>query len=259
MCGVRRRGSRGGAELEGWSDGWMRAGLCSRSGVLAASPGVSWRPACNSRSSSAPARPPPQHAPAGAGRGGAWQQRRRRPGGCPPPAPLWVRAEGCEAAHAGFHTAQGGGLGAPACASAAACSSPSARACLPATSPPHALSPLSSHKVAICYPKPTDRPLYNGLVTQCASLGIPFVGADQLAAGGPLAAHYDVVVDAMFGFSFRCRGSGSASGSGSVSGSALHVGGWGRGGRAGVRACTGDAPDPHPLPTPMQRHPAPPL
>ena len=53
----------------------------------------------------------------------------------------------------------------------------------------------------VCYPKPTDKPLYNGLVTQCLSLDIPFV--DAVAVGEqPLAARYDVVLDAMFGFSF---------------------------------------------------------
>lgn len=38
------------------------------------------------------------------------------------------------------------------------------------------------HAVAVCYPKPTDRPLYNGLVTQCRSLGLPFVTAEELQA-----------------------------------------------------------------------------
>jgi NAD(P)H-hydrate repair Nnr-like enzyme with NAD(P)H-hydrate epimerase domain len=38
------------------------------------------------------------------------------------------------------------------------------------------------YSVAVCYPKPTDRPLYNGLVTQCRSLGIPFVTAEELQA-----------------------------------------------------------------------------
>ena len=54
----------------------------------------------------------------------------------------------------------------------------------------------------VCYPKPTDRPLYNGLVTQARSLGIPFVSAEELRAGGPLAGRYGVVLDALFGFSF---------------------------------------------------------
>ncbi|KAL4858803.1 Pyridoxine/pyridoxamine 5'-phosphate oxidase 1 [Chlorella vulgaris] len=58
------------------------------------------------------------------------------------------------------------------------------------------------HTVTICYPKPTDRPLYKGLVTQCRSLGIAFVGADELESA-PLSERYDVVLDAMFGFSFK--------------------------------------------------------
>ena len=40
------------------------------------------------------------------------------------------------------------------------------------------------HAVTICYPKPTDRPLYNGLVTQCRSLGLPFLTAEELQVGG---------------------------------------------------------------------------
>ncbi|GAB4818863.1 hypothetical protein N2152v2_005909 [Parachlorella kessleri] len=57
------------------------------------------------------------------------------------------------------------------------------------------------YTVEICYPKPTDKPLYTGLVTQCRSLDIPFVEAAAVAEQ-PLAARYDVVLDAMFGFSF---------------------------------------------------------
>jgi NAD(P)H-hydrate epimerase len=71
----------------------------------------------------------------------------------------------------------------------------------------------------VCYPKPTDKPLYNGLVTQCKALGIPFLSLEQLQeacsqpqqqqqGGGSrsssgLCAVADVVVDALFGFSFR--------------------------------------------------------
>jgi NAD(P)H-hydrate repair Nnr-like enzyme with NAD(P)H-hydrate epimerase domain len=55
---------------------------------------------------------------------------------------------------------------------------------------------------SICYPKPTDKALYNGLVTQCQSLALPFVDAETLLAA-PLAANYDVVLDAIFGFSFK--------------------------------------------------------
>lgn len=39
------------------------------------------------------------------------------------------------------------------------------------------------YAVSICYPKPTDKPLYNGLVTQCKSLGIPFVDAAAALEG----------------------------------------------------------------------------
>ncbi|KAF8072363.1 PPOX1 [Scenedesmus sp. PABB004] len=58
------------------------------------------------------------------------------------------------------------------------------------------------YAVTVCYPKPTPRPLYDGLVTQCRALGVPFVGVDELAAGG-VAGVADVVLDALFGFSFR--------------------------------------------------------
>ncbi|PRW44444.1 pyridoxine pyridoxamine 5 -phosphate oxidase chloroplastic-like [Chlorella sorokiniana] len=58
------------------------------------------------------------------------------------------------------------------------------------------------YQVTICYPKPTSKPLYDGLVTQCRSLGIPFMSAEELAAA-PLSSKYDVVLDAMFGFSFQ--------------------------------------------------------
>lgn len=43
----------------------------------------------------------------------------------------------------------------------------------------------------VCYPKPTDRPLYNGLVTQCRALGIPFIAADELTGGAPLRERFD--------------------------------------------------------------------
>ena len=47
-----------------------------------------------------------------------------------------------------------------------------------------ASAPPSSYQVSICYPKPTSKPLYDGLVTQCQSLGIPFVPADELGVSG---------------------------------------------------------------------------
>lgn len=35
------------------------------------------------------------------------------------------------------------------------------------------------------------------------ALGIPFPSWDKIAAGGPLSARYDVILDALFGFSFK--------------------------------------------------------
>lgn len=66
----------------------------------------------------------------------------------------------------------------------------------------------------MCYPKPTPRPLYEGLVTQCRALGIPLLSLEQLQATASgssadngstigLRGVADVVVDALFGFSFR--------------------------------------------------------
>ena len=51
--------------------------------------------------------------------------------------------------------------------------------------------PPGSYQVSICYPKPTSKPLYDGLVTQCKSLGIPFLSAEELGVsrGGPSLLH----------------------------------------------------------------------
>lgn len=54
----------------------------------------------------------------------------------------------------------------------------------------------------LCYPKPTDKALYNGLVTQCCSLGLKFLPAEEVT-GAPLPSRFDLVVDAIFGFSFK--------------------------------------------------------
>eukprot|EP00897_Mesotaenium_endlicherianum_P003829 jgi/Mesen1/3474/ME000195S02618 len=60
------------------------------------------------------------------------------------------------------------------------------------------------YRPTVCYPKRTDKPLYQGLVTQLESLSIPFVPAEEVAAPGESPRErYDVVVDAMFGFSFH--------------------------------------------------------
>ncbi|KAI8817485.1 YjeF N-terminal domain-like protein [Fimicolochytrium jonesii] len=54
------------------------------------------------------------------------------------------------------------------------------------------------YTVRVFYPKPTDKPLYKNLTTQLKSLDIPLV--DSLDAALKEA---DVVVDALFGFSFK--------------------------------------------------------
>lgn len=57
------------------------------------------------------------------------------------------------------------------------------------------------YALEVCYPKPTDKPLFNGLVTQCKSLGVPLVPVEKITES-PVTNNYDVVLDAIFGFSF---------------------------------------------------------
>lgn len=57
------------------------------------------------------------------------------------------------------------------------------------------------YKPVVCYPKRTDKPLYTGLVTQLESLGVPFLSAEDLPVD--LSNDFDILVDAMFGFSFH--------------------------------------------------------
>lgn len=66
----------------------------------------------------------------------------------------------------------------------------------------HTVPHRTVHCAQVCYPKPTDKPLYANLVKQCQALGVPFVTVDELRSG-PLRASYDVVIDALFGFSFQ--------------------------------------------------------
>ncbi|XP_065852198.1 pyridoxine/pyridoxamine 5'-phosphate oxidase 1, chloroplastic isoform X2 [Euphorbia lathyris] len=57
------------------------------------------------------------------------------------------------------------------------------------------------YKPHICYPKRTPKPLYTGLVTQLESLSIPFLEVENLPSD--LSKEFDIVLDAMFGFSFH--------------------------------------------------------
>ncbi|XP_051191247.1 pyridoxine/pyridoxamine 5'-phosphate oxidase 1, chloroplastic isoform X2 [Lolium perenne] len=57
------------------------------------------------------------------------------------------------------------------------------------------------YKPFVCYPKRTAKPLYSGLVTQLESLDIPFLPVEDLFHDLP--GQFDIVIDAMFGFSFH--------------------------------------------------------
>ncbi|PUZ39305.1 hypothetical protein GQ55_9G281700 [Panicum hallii var. hallii] len=57
------------------------------------------------------------------------------------------------------------------------------------------------YRPSVCYPKRTPKPLYSGLVTQLESLSIPFIPAEDLP--DDLSREFDIIVDAMFGFSFH--------------------------------------------------------
>lgn len=50
------------------------------------------------------------------------------------------------------------------------------------------------------YPKRTAKLLYEGLTTQCQKMGVAFI--DELPSADIIDTSFDVVVDALFGFSF---------------------------------------------------------
>ncbi|PON63430.1 Pyridoxamine 5'-phosphate oxidase [Parasponia andersonii] len=57
------------------------------------------------------------------------------------------------------------------------------------------------YKPVICYPKRTPKALYDGLVTQLESLSVPFISVEDLPLD--LSTDFDIIVDAMFGFSYH--------------------------------------------------------
>lgn len=59
---------------------------------------------------------------------------------------------------------------------------------------------LMKYKPHIYYPKRTDKPLFNGLVTQCSLMEIPFI---QTLPDVLTVTKYRVIVDGLFGFSFK--------------------------------------------------------
>jgi len=60
---------------------------------------------------------------------------------------------------------------------------------------------LQGYSPSIFYPKRTDKPLYHALTTQCVKMGLSFV--DSLPSSDKISQNYDVIVDALFGFSFQ--------------------------------------------------------
>jgi NAD(P)H-hydrate epimerase len=58
------------------------------------------------------------------------------------------------------------------------------------------------YTVNILYPKRTSKPIYDILVTQCEKLHIPFL-PELPSSSGDIDSQYDVVLDAIFGFSFK--------------------------------------------------------
>ncbi|KAF0928430.1 hypothetical protein E2562_003246 [Oryza meyeriana var. granulata] len=57
------------------------------------------------------------------------------------------------------------------------------------------------YKLSVCYPKRTPKPLYSGLCTQLESLATLFVPVEDLTEN--LSEEFDIIIDAMFGFSFH--------------------------------------------------------
>ena len=55
----------------------------------------------------------------------------------------------------------------------------------------------------VCYPRPTKKPLYDGLVVQCESLRLPFIDVEDFLEDDSTDSRYVAVIDALFGFSFR--------------------------------------------------------
>lgn len=57
------------------------------------------------------------------------------------------------------------------------------------------------YKPFICYPKHTPKPFYTDLLAQLESLSIPFLSVEDLPLD--FSKNFDIIVDAIFGFSFH--------------------------------------------------------
>lgn len=60
---------------------------------------------------------------------------------------------------------------------------------------------LFGYTVAVYYPKRTPKPLYENLLEQCKKFGVNIV--EKLPEPKDLRNDYQVLVDALFGFSFK--------------------------------------------------------
>lgn len=60
---------------------------------------------------------------------------------------------------------------------------------------------LFGYKVDVYYPKRTPKPLYENLLAQCEKFGVGFI--NNLLPPGNLENNYNILVDALFGFSFK--------------------------------------------------------
>ncbi|XP_068603322.1 NAD(P)H-hydrate epimerase [Brachionichthys hirsutus] len=60
---------------------------------------------------------------------------------------------------------------------------------------------LFGYEPAVLYPKSPNKPLFRGLTTQCQKMGIPFL--TEMPEAEVIDEAYNVVLDAIFGFSFK--------------------------------------------------------
>ena len=60
---------------------------------------------------------------------------------------------------------------------------------------------LFGYNVSVYYPKRTEKPLYQNLLAQCLAFGVDIV--EKLPPPQELCNDYQVLVDALFGFSFK--------------------------------------------------------
>lgn len=60
---------------------------------------------------------------------------------------------------------------------------------------------LYDYNPTVYYPVRTDKPLYKNLTHQCMSMDIPLV--DTLPSESKIEQEYGLIVDALFGFSFK--------------------------------------------------------